>query len=759
MKYGILGLIALLGFPLVSFAAVSVTLEQDFEQTPLGVPFVLKWSSAFATTCHIRRITPTGVSMTYGPSDGITTSGTSTEKYSLPSEVGAHKITLICEGSGGSNEKTITHTVTGTASGACPTLAAYLQVGSLDSTTNGDVKKLQDWLFPYLYGSLPDGLPADRYFGQQTESAVRAFQSKFGIEQTGTVGPLTRKKIANACTDARAVSGGTDAYSVAASSVSHADASEKPDYRVVSAELSRVPPIARQAYTMRVTVANYGGDANNTSGFTILADGGDTAPDYRTTVSDPIKAGESFTYTLSNVELSKILSVGTVVKYTITADALNTVSESSETNNTLQIGPYTTASPNLSTSDETASSSMPRVERDAAARAIGYTGEFFNDFNYGPFGSWVNASGRSGIWSAIALKLIANPGETEAEIYSLFPALAPSYQTAAGVSKARRDDALHVLGYEGILVSKDASGNIVDGSQELETWLSAVAGRRDALAAGLAASSTAAVGNGPDYKIVSATPQPNPPKDNQPFALAVSITNAGNAAATATSTITAIAASTSAPRYRGTIAPLAAGQTLKTFVLTNLDPSLVLVASTTYGYIIRVDALNTIKESNEANNLYELSITPNNLTMSGLPPYERNALARAIGYLGEFGLTTGSVTAGVDPFGDWAATGDHASKWTTVWPSITKRLVDNTGESIAEIYTIFPNLDPSYKTSSGVTKRVRDQVLHALGYTGMLDVQTADGTVVYSDKDWNNWLDTNGKRAAFNTAMQWLAGQ
>src|SRR3989344_4419311 len=58
---------------------------------------------------------------------------------------------------------------------------------------NEEVKQLQDFLkqFPDIY---PEGLVTG-YFGFLTETAVKKFQEKYGIESIGVVGPETRAKL------------------------------------------------------------------------------------------------------------------------------------------------------------------------------------------------------------------------------------------------------------------------------------------------------------------------------------------------------------------------------------------------------------------------------------------------------------------------------------------------------------------------------------------------------------------------------------
>ena len=46
------------------------------------------------------------------------------------------------------------------------------------------------------YTNIPE-IPVTGYFGEQTEAAVRAFQNAFGLEVTGTVGPITWSTIAS----------------------------------------------------------------------------------------------------------------------------------------------------------------------------------------------------------------------------------------------------------------------------------------------------------------------------------------------------------------------------------------------------------------------------------------------------------------------------------------------------------------------------------------------------------------------------------
>ncbi len=76
-------------------------------------------------------------------------------------------------------------------SNSCLVITTPLSYQAKDSTTNGFVTKLQDFLHATSYlPSLSTG-----FFGAGTFKAVKAFQGANGISQTGSVGPNTRAKI------------------------------------------------------------------------------------------------------------------------------------------------------------------------------------------------------------------------------------------------------------------------------------------------------------------------------------------------------------------------------------------------------------------------------------------------------------------------------------------------------------------------------------------------------------------------------------
>lgn len=630
-----------------------------------------------------------------------------------------------------------------TSAASCPQLTAAMRLGSRDSTTGGQVRLLQDFLFIYLYGSLPDGMPANRYFGKQTEAAVREFQKRFGIAQVGFVGPLTRAMITKVCTGSSdAITVKRDTVPVVEQSIAHADAASNPDYKIISATLSRVPPVAGQAYEVKVTIANSGGAANNAP-VAIFADGQNGAPDYRAS-SRTLQPGEVVTFTLANVEPSKLLAANATYSYSVTVDVLNAVSESNEMNNTSIIGPFIASA--------TTGYPMPVEERNAAARALGFMGEFGNTSDDGSspaWAAWRAAGNRGAVWSSIAQALVNNSGESVAEIYQLFPSLSPTFMTASGLTKERRDAIAHTLGFDGMF--NVTEGSVTPGG-EFGTWLAAVSGRQAtfdaAVGAALGTAATAALG-APDYRIESATLTPYPPKDRQPFGMEVTVKNYGGTTGNNSVKILAQGGGNT-PRYQGTASALAAGASASV-TLTNLDPSTLLSANSSYAYTVTVDILNAVVETNESNNTFSVGpFTPSNVSASGLPIEERNTLARAIGYTGDFGIING-----VGSWGQWLEAGSR----TSVWETLTSRLLANAGDSTAEIYQLFPNLNPSYITGMGLSRERRDAIIHALGFDGMFNIQDAGGTAIYDTAEWSNWLDQNGKRAAFDLAVAAALGR
>jgi len=84
----------------------------------------------------------------------------------------------------------------GTTQSWCHTFNTYLVAGSMDTTTSvatsGEVTQLETALTKEgldVSGDTPG------IFGDNTAAAVVQFQGKYGIKQTGTVGPLTRTKL------------------------------------------------------------------------------------------------------------------------------------------------------------------------------------------------------------------------------------------------------------------------------------------------------------------------------------------------------------------------------------------------------------------------------------------------------------------------------------------------------------------------------------------------------------------------------------
>ena len=133
-----------------------------------------------------------------------------------------------------------------------------------------------------------------------------------------------------------------------------------------------------------------------------------------------------------------------------------------------------------------------------------------------------------------------------------------------------------------------------------------------------------------------------------------------------------------------------------------------------------------------------ISVSATGLTGSGLTVASRNALARALGYTGEFG--DGVYFA-------WFSEGSR----TSVWNALTSRLLANPGDSDQEIYTLFPSLDPNHPLDCG-TKSKRDRIAHELGFTGMFGVIDAQGVRV-TDGEFPAWRDAEpARRSAFDAA-------
>ena len=81
---------------------------------------------------------------------------------------------------------------TTTTTAWCHTFTNYLVAGSTDTTTNGEVTYLQTALTKEGYEVSSDTAGT---FDDATAVAVVSFQGKYGITQTGTVGPKTRAEL------------------------------------------------------------------------------------------------------------------------------------------------------------------------------------------------------------------------------------------------------------------------------------------------------------------------------------------------------------------------------------------------------------------------------------------------------------------------------------------------------------------------------------------------------------------------------------
>ena len=106
------------------------------------------------------------------------------------------------------------------------------------------------------------------------------------------------------------------------------------------------------------------------------------------------------------------------------------------------------------------------------AKALGYTGEFGD----GAYMAWLSEGYRASVWDTLTARLLANAGDSEQEIYALFPSLDPNHPLACG-TKSKRDRIAHELGFAGMFGVIDAQGvRVTDG--EFPAWRDADPARR-----------------------------------------------------------------------------------------------------------------------------------------------------------------------------------------------------------------------------------------------------------------------------------------
>jgi peptidoglycan hydrolase-like protein with peptidoglycan-binding domain len=90
-----------------------------------------------------------------------------------------------------------TNTATNSTIHVAPSLSVNMHIGSTDTSTNGEVSLLQQFLVGGGYLTMPAGVSTG-YFGPLTQAAVIQFQTAAGISpNVGFVGPITRSVIQN----------------------------------------------------------------------------------------------------------------------------------------------------------------------------------------------------------------------------------------------------------------------------------------------------------------------------------------------------------------------------------------------------------------------------------------------------------------------------------------------------------------------------------------------------------------------------------
>ena len=191
---------ALLAIPLVTSAAATPTVNITASKTSISASKspvyanlpTISWSSTNASSC---------AASGSGWSGAVATSGS--QKVNPPVTT---TYTLTCTGAGGSANQSVTVTVTASqtasalsgltqaTSGSAPQAAGFSHTWNADlqlGSSGPDVSALQTALS--LNGVYTGDVTGGFY--SQTFAAVKAFQTKYGINATGYVGPATRAKL------------------------------------------------------------------------------------------------------------------------------------------------------------------------------------------------------------------------------------------------------------------------------------------------------------------------------------------------------------------------------------------------------------------------------------------------------------------------------------------------------------------------------------------------------------------------------------
>lgn len=190
-------------------AQTQASLSQSAASTGVNQPFTIAWGLINATACT--------VSYTGPDDDGTLSNGPASGSMTITAGVaGTYIATNSCTGPGGSvNSPSITHIVTATTAltGSRAALTASV------ANAFPDVHKVaiipgqfsHAWLTNLQFGTAAkedvaalqaaltqEGVftgEATGTFLEKTLQSVKEFQAKYGIEQTGYVGPQTRDKL------------------------------------------------------------------------------------------------------------------------------------------------------------------------------------------------------------------------------------------------------------------------------------------------------------------------------------------------------------------------------------------------------------------------------------------------------------------------------------------------------------------------------------------------------------------------------------
>ncbi|HVZ75960.1 MAG TPA: peptidoglycan-binding protein [Candidatus Paceibacterota bacterium] len=124
-----------------------------------------------------------------------------------------------------------------------------------------------------------------------------------------------------------------------------------------------------------------------------------------------------------------------------------------------------------------------------------------------------------------------------------------------------------------------------------------------------------------------------------------------------------------------------------------------------------------------------------------VPQAEVDALFKALGYSGDF--STSSEAA-------WKNASSSRAAQISL---LIMQLKQHPGDGAMEVYTLYPNLNPTYVSACGLPKMERDALARSLGFAGMFGVLDTQGNVVILG-DFANWLTDPAHASAWAAACK-----